>query len=156
VSASATSPSGPLPVTVSSSTLGPDPHDYIVHLSGVPNAQYLTVTLNGVHDDFGQVNAAASVTMGVLLGDVNSSGRVDAGWPVMSTVPGSDVSRMWEFSTIGYIIRAPERTVRRVLYSRVFNHRESAFFSHPMPIVDPGCASALLTDSPFFVLEGRS
>jgi hypothetical protein len=48
-----------------------------VQLSGVPNAQYTTVQLTGVLDNGGHtLNGAA--TMGVLLGDVNASGRVDA------------------------------------------------------------------------------
>ena len=63
---------------VSSSSIGPDPREYIVDLGGVPNAQYLTVTLNGVHDDFGQVNAAVAATMGVLIGDTNGNGSVNS------------------------------------------------------------------------------
>ena len=78
VSASATNPSGPQPVTVSGSSVGPDSRDYIVDLSGVPNAQYVTVTLNGVHDDSGGVNAGVSATMGVLIGDTNADGFVNS------------------------------------------------------------------------------
>ncbi len=49
-----------------------------VNLTGVINAQYVTVNLTNVTDATGNVLAAASVTMGVLTGDVNGSGRVDA------------------------------------------------------------------------------
>lgn len=48
-----------------------------VNLTGVPNAQYTTVTLASVISSTGGVGNA-SATMGVLLGDVNASGRVDA------------------------------------------------------------------------------
>jgi hypothetical protein len=68
VSASATSPSGPQPIS-SSGAIGPDAHQYVVKLSGVPNAQYVTATLSGVHDNLGNASAAIPVTMGVLLGD---------------------------------------------------------------------------------------
>ena len=49
-----------------------------VNLTGVTNAQYITVNLTNVTDSTGNTLGAAAVTMGVLLGDVNGSGRVDA------------------------------------------------------------------------------
>jgi hypothetical protein len=54
-----------------------DTHNYIVNLTGVSNAQFITVTLNNVTDSVGGFSSAVSVPMGVLLGDVNASGRVD-------------------------------------------------------------------------------
>jgi hypothetical protein len=50
----------------------------IVNLTGVTNAQYVTVNLSNVSDSTGNVLATASVTMGVLLGDVNGDGQVDS------------------------------------------------------------------------------
>jgi hypothetical protein len=64
---------------VSSSSIGSDAHQYTVNLTGVANAQYLTVSLANVHDSAGNGSNAVSATMGVLLGDVNGSGRVDSG-----------------------------------------------------------------------------
>jgi hypothetical protein len=63
--------------TVGASSIGPNPNQYTVNLNGVSNAQYLTVSLNNVTDSTG---ATGDVTgrMGVLIGDVNASGRVDA------------------------------------------------------------------------------
>jgi sugar lactone lactonase YvrE len=55
-----------------------DPHNYIVNLTGVTNTQYLTVGLTNVHDSAGNGSNAVSASMGVLLGDVNGSTRVDA------------------------------------------------------------------------------
>jgi hypothetical protein len=56
---------------------GPNSNQCTVQLNGVPNQQYTTVELNGVLDNNGNpVNASA--TMGVLIGDVNASKRVDA------------------------------------------------------------------------------
>src|SRR5439155_2027823 len=40
--------------TVSSSGVGSDAHQYIVDLTGVTNAQYITVTLNNVNDSAGK------------------------------------------------------------------------------------------------------
>ncbi len=64
--------------TVSSSWLGSDTHQYIVNLSGVTNAQYITISLINVSDSVGNFSPGAPATLGVLLGDVNGSGRVDA------------------------------------------------------------------------------
>jgi hypothetical protein len=49
-----------------------------VSLTGVTNAQYITVTLTGVADTACNVGNVIGPQMGVLLGDVNASGRVDA------------------------------------------------------------------------------
>ena len=55
---------------------GPNPNQCTVQLTNVPNAQYTTVQLVGVLDQNGRaVNAAG--TMGLLIGDVDASGRVD-------------------------------------------------------------------------------
>jgi hypothetical protein len=55
-----------------------DPHNYIVNLTGVTNAQVITVSLSNVTDSSGNFSSAVSASMGVLLGDVNASRRVDA------------------------------------------------------------------------------
>jgi Dockerin type I domain len=67
-----------IPTVVSSAIDSSDPHQYIVNLTGVSNAQYVTVTLNNVTDSLGKFSTAVSATMGVLVGDVNQSGNVDA------------------------------------------------------------------------------
>jgi hypothetical protein len=65
--------------TVGSSAIDSnDSHQYTVNLTGVCNGQYITVTLSDVMDSGGDFNSAVSAQMGVLIGDVNSSGRVDA------------------------------------------------------------------------------
>jgi hypothetical protein len=65
--------------TVSSSYIGSDPHQYVVQLTGVANAQIITVSLSDVSDSVGGFSSAVPASMGVLLGDVNGSGRVDSG-----------------------------------------------------------------------------
>ncbi len=55
-----------------------NPNQYIVTLTGVTNAQTFTVTLTNVTNTTGQVTPSVSVPMGVLLGDVNASGSVNA------------------------------------------------------------------------------
>jgi hypothetical protein len=52
-------------------------NDCLVDLTGVANAQYVTVTLSGVIDNQGNQGNVPG-TFGVLLGDVNGSKRVDA------------------------------------------------------------------------------
>jgi dockerin type I repeat protein len=77
VTATATTSGGPQSVTATGS-IGTDTHQYIVNLTGVPNASHVNVTLNGVTDstlNSGDVPAH----MDVLLGDVSLSGRTDAG-----------------------------------------------------------------------------
>ncbi len=55
-----------------------DAHNYIVNLTGVTNAQHIAVTLSKVADSVGNFSPAVAGSMGVLIGDVNASGRVDA------------------------------------------------------------------------------
>jgi hypothetical protein len=64
--------------SVSSRTIGSDPHEYIVNLTGVTNAQRLTVTLNNVTDTVGNASASIAAPMGVLLGDTNADAFTDA------------------------------------------------------------------------------
>ncbi len=71
-SASVTSGTG----SVSSSTPGPNSNQYTVDLTGVTNAQHVTLTLHNAVDSTG-TNGDVSATMGVLIGDVNASGVVD-------------------------------------------------------------------------------
>ena len=60
--------------SVSSTSSGPN--QYTVNLTGVTNAQRITVTLTNVIDS--QNNAGnISVPIGVLIGDVDGTGRVD-------------------------------------------------------------------------------
>jgi hypothetical protein len=63
---------------VSSNIDSNDAHNYIVNLTGVTNAQTVTIGLTNVNDSAGNFSSAVSASMGVLLGDVNASRRVDA------------------------------------------------------------------------------
>jgi hypothetical protein len=65
--------------SVTGSAIGGDPHQYIVNLTGVANAQVTTVKLTNLYDSAGNSTSALSVSMGVLLGDVDASRRVDSG-----------------------------------------------------------------------------
>jgi hypothetical protein len=58
-------------------SIGPNSNQCSVQLSSVPNAQYTTVHLSGVTDTNGS-NGSFSGTVGVLIGDVDGSGRVDS------------------------------------------------------------------------------
>jgi uncharacterized repeat protein (TIGR01451 family) len=83
---------------VSSTVIGPNAslklaaNQCQVNLTGVTNAQYITVTLTNVTDSVGNFSSAVAATMGVLMGDVDASGRVD----------GTDVSliRQNNFQTL--------------------------------------------------------
>lgn len=63
--------------SVSDSLVGPNPNQYTVNLTGVPNAQYVTVTLGTVHDIDGGTGSAAG-TMGMLLGDATGNGIINS------------------------------------------------------------------------------
>ena len=55
-----------------------DGRGYILNLTGVTNAQVITVSLTNVTDSAGNFSSPVSASMGVLIGDVNASRRVDA------------------------------------------------------------------------------
>jgi len=67
------------PAVAAGSGINPaEPREYIVNLSGVQNAQKLTITLTGITDTVGNNTATLATTMGVLLGDVNGNGLVNS------------------------------------------------------------------------------
>ena len=63
---------------VSSRMIDIDPHNYIVNLTGVSNAQLLTVSLTNVTDAAGNSSNSVPVSMGVLLGDTSGNGSVNS------------------------------------------------------------------------------
>ncbi len=66
--------------TVSSSAINSgDAHQYVVNLTGVANAQTITVTLANVSDSSGNSSASISSSMGVLVGDTTGDGFVNSG-----------------------------------------------------------------------------
>jgi hypothetical protein len=50
-----------------------------VNLTGVTNAQIMAVTLDHVTDTFAQVLPTTAISVGILLGDTNGDGLVNAG-----------------------------------------------------------------------------
>jgi len=65
--------------TVGTPILGPNANQVTLPLTGVTNAQHLTITLNGVRDAAGAVLNNLVGRVDVLIGDVNASGLVDSG-----------------------------------------------------------------------------
>ena len=55
-----------------------DAHRYVVNLTGVTNAQIVTVTLGNVSDSAGNNSSAISASMAILLGDTTASGAVNS------------------------------------------------------------------------------
>jgi uncharacterized repeat protein (TIGR03803 family) len=55
-----------------------DAHDCIVNLTGVSNAQVITISLTNVTDSAGNFSSAVSVPMRVLLGDTTGNGLVNS------------------------------------------------------------------------------
>jgi hypothetical protein len=101
--------------TVSTSSIGPNPNQFTVNLTGAANQQYLTVALNNVADSQNSIGNF-SATMGVLLGDVNGDGfvlsgdytaaRAKAGTPVDSTTCQFDIN------LDGFILSGDYTTIR--------------------------------------------
>ena len=58
-------------------SVGSDTSECLVQLSGVPNAQYTTVTLNNVVDQQSNTGSV-SATVGVLVGDTTGNGAVNS------------------------------------------------------------------------------
>jgi hypothetical protein len=55
-----------------------DSHNYIANLTALPNAQYITATLSNVNDSDGNFSNSVSAIMGLLIGDTNGNGSVNA------------------------------------------------------------------------------
>ena len=55
-----------------------DAHKYVVNLTGVTNAQTITVSLTNVTDSAGNFSSAVSASMGMLVGDTNGDGFVNS------------------------------------------------------------------------------
>lgn len=64
---------------VVSSRIDPDDaHQLGISLTGVTcNAQFVTITVTGAHDDEGNTLPSSGVTLGLLLGDINGDALVD-------------------------------------------------------------------------------
>jgi hypothetical protein len=71
-------PGSVVPGTGTVTGIGPAQNQYTVNLTGVTNANYITVALRNVSDTAGHIGDVAT-TMGALLGDVNASGVVTSG-----------------------------------------------------------------------------
>ena len=82
--------------SISSSQIDPnDGHNYIVNLTAVANAQFLTVALTNVSDSVGGFTSHASATVGVLLGDTNGDGVVNVGDTVqVRSEAGNDITSL--------------------------------------------------------------
>ena len=65
--------------TVLSTALGPNPNQCTVNLTNVSTGQYLTLSLNSVLDVAGNSGNVSSPQIGVLIGDTNGDGFVNAG-----------------------------------------------------------------------------
>jgi hypothetical protein len=65
--------------TITGATIGSDPHQVIVDVSGVTDAQTIAVTLGSVADSTGAFSDALVVSMSALTGDVNADGVVNSG-----------------------------------------------------------------------------
>ncbi|MEY2547383.1 MAG: hypothetical protein QOG48_2500, partial [Verrucomicrobiota bacterium] len=64
--------------TISSRTIDNDARKYFVNLTGVGNAQTVTVNLTNVNDAAGNTSSLVSVPMRVLIGDTNADGFVNS------------------------------------------------------------------------------
>ena len=64
--------------TVKSKAIGADPHEFVVELTGVADAQTLGVDLANVSDTVGNVSATVSGLLPVLIGDTNRDHFTDS------------------------------------------------------------------------------
>ena len=67
------------PGVSSVSGIGFNPRQYVVNLSGVPEARQLTITLSNVSDQWGGNIGSVPATLRFLLGDTNGDAIVNAG-----------------------------------------------------------------------------
>jgi hypothetical protein len=92
-------------------------HNYVVNLKNVSDAQYLTVTLTGVLDTLGDNGTVVSPQLGILLGDVNGSGRTDNGDAIVvrnlsGTVPSDSTTARADVNCSGRIDNGDAIVVR--------------------------------------------
>ena len=79
VSVGSATMSGSGMIDMSNTGINPsNPHEYIVSLTGVANAQTITVTLAGITDSTGAFTSSLSAPMGVLLGDTTANRQVNS------------------------------------------------------------------------------
>ena len=64
--------------SVSSGAIGADTHQYIVNLTGVSDAQTITVNLTNVTDTLEDFSPTVTISLGMLIGDVNGDAVVNA------------------------------------------------------------------------------
>jgi len=104
--------------SVSSSAIdSSDGRNYIVNLTGVTNAQTITVSLANVSDSAGNSSASVSASMGLLLGDVNAS-RVVTGADVNLTKlqqsqSASETNFRTDVNTTGVVTGADVNVIRQ-------------------------------------------
>jgi len=94
-----------------------DPNQLLVNLTSVNcNEQYLVVTVSNVQDDQGNTLPSATVTMGLLLGDINGDAvvdRIDAHETTIDRGQPSDTSNFREdINTNGQIDKSDFNRVR--------------------------------------------
>ncbi len=77
-SATVNAPLGSPTVNPTGTGIGPESNQYTVNLTGVNNAQLVTVTLNNIQDTTGAMLGTATARMSVLLGDVTPNGVVNS------------------------------------------------------------------------------
>ena len=63
---------------IASRMIDTDAHNYIVNLTGVTNAQTISIKLTNVNDNAGNSSSSVSVPMSILIGDVTGNGSVNA------------------------------------------------------------------------------
>jgi len=65
--------------SVAASNIDPaDAHNYIVNLTGVTNAQTVSVSMTNITDSAGNFSASMPISMGVLIGDTNGDRFVNS------------------------------------------------------------------------------
>jgi hypothetical protein len=94
--------------TVCGTSMGPGLNQFTVLLCNVSDQQYITITLNNVADVAGNSGNVVSPQMGVLVGDVNASGRTDNGDAIVvrnlsGTVPADDTTARADVNASGRV-----------------------------------------------------
>src|SRR5262249_35707236 len=65
---------GPGSIVAAGTGIGPAQNQFTVNLTGVTNANYVTIGIENVTDAAGNIGSVAT-TMGALIGDVNGTGN---------------------------------------------------------------------------------
>ena len=132
---------------------GSDPTKYIVKVTGVTDAQYLTITLTGVSGS--GTSSTVSGSVGILIGDTNGDGFVDAvdtsQTKSQSGIPVTGVNFREDVNGDGFI-DAVDVSLIKAMSGTALSSFPTSPLTRPSSVPDSGSSFILLALSSLVVI----